>query len=95
MKWKDSQKWIAFEVNKNINNNNKGIQSMKNKYISRESFNEITKSLSDSLSNISRSTLTDDEVYEMTILLIKSYLNVITPIKEVKEEDIKWEQTYF
>ena len=90
----NSQKWIAFEVNKNINNN-KGIQSMKNKYISRESFNEITKSLSDSLSNISRSTLTDDEVYEMTILLIKSYVNVITPIKEVKEEDIKWEQTYF
>ena len=68
---------------------------MKNKYISRESFNEITKSLSDSLSNISRSTLTDDEVYEMTILLIKSYVNVITPIKDLEEEDIKWEQTYF
>ena len=63
--------------------------NMHNKLLSRESFNEITKSLSDTLDRLSRSTLTDDEVYEMTILLIKSYVNLIQPIKEVEEEDIK------
>lgn len=68
---------------------------MHNKLLPRESFNEITKSLSDTLDRLSHSTLTDDEVYEMTILLIKSYVNVITPIKDLEEEDIKWEQTYF
>ena len=56
---------------------------MKNKYISRQSFNKFTESLASSLHDMAQSNhLNDDEVYEMTILLIKSYINVIVPIKE-------------
>ena len=56
---------------------------MKNKYISRQSFNKFTESLASSLHDMAQSNnLTDDEVYEMTVLLIKSYINVIVPTKE-------------
>ena len=56
---------------------------MKNKYLSRQAFNKFTESLSNSLHDMAQSNhLTDDEVYEMTILLIKSYINVIVPTKD-------------
>lgn len=56
---------------------------MKNKYLSRQSFNNFTESLASSLHDMAQAKhLTDDEVYEMTIILIKSYINVIVPTKE-------------
>lgn len=58
---------------------------MINKYLDRKTFNGITKQISKSLNDIAQSDkLTDDQVYEMTIILIKSYINVIIPIKEGK-----------
>ena len=55
---------------------------MKNKYLLRQSFNNFTESLASSLHDMAQSNhLTDDEVYEMTILLIKSYINVVVPTK--------------
>ena len=56
---------------------------MKNKLLSREKFNEMTTSLGGTLAKIAAAQhLSDNEAYEMTILLIKSYINVIVPTKE-------------
>ena len=56
---------------------------MKNKYLSRQSFNYFTESLANSLHYIAKAeNFTDDKAYEMTIILLKSYINVIIPTKE-------------
>lgn len=56
---------------------------MKNKYLSRQSFNYFTETLANSLHDIAKDKdLTDDKAYEMTILLLESYINVIIPTKE-------------
>lgn len=56
---------------------------MKNKSISRERFNEMTVSMCDTLVSLVNSThLTDDEVYDMTMRLMKSYVTAIVPTKE-------------
>ena len=68
---------------------------MSNKYMSQAKFVEITKSVGESLYNIANANLDYDTNYEIVMHQLKSFVNAIQPIKEVEEEDIKWEQTYF
>ena len=68
---------------------------MHNELIDQKKFKELTKSVGESLYNIANANLDYDTTYEIVMHQLKSFVNAIQPIKEVKEEDIKWEQTYF
>lgn len=58
---------------------------MNNKLLPREKFIELTKSVGESLYNIANANLDYDTTYEIVMHQLKSFVNVITPIKDDKE----------
>ena len=56
---------------------------MKNTLLSRQNFNEMTSSLGKTLQELAfASHLSDNEVYEMVMILLKSFTIAVVPTKE-------------
>lgn len=58
---------------------------MYNELIDQKKFKEMTKSVGQSLYNIANANLDYDTMYDIVMHQLKSFVNVITPIKDDKE----------